>query len=149
MKNLILFSVLFLTLLFIVDNAVSQTIGKSDSTNMGWDQLADDMEVFMERLEFKDGAFEKWEKIPNIRQLVVLDAWAAFALPYMEGVLPTIDDDQVRQDAAAYIGWLQGDKDLGMKWVTLSNERQQAVYEARNKPDIDAMKILIARLRGN
>lgn len=128
---------------------MSQTNGKSDSTNMGWNQLADDMEVFMERLEFKDGSFEKWEKIPNIRQLVVLDAWAAFALPYMEGVLPTIDDEQVRQDATTYIGWLQGDKDLGMKWITLSNERQQAVYEARNKPDVEAMKILIARLRGN
>jgi hypothetical protein len=152
MKNLILLSVLFLTLLLTANNsrAMTQTNSdKPDSTDMGWTQLADDLEVFLSRLEFQDGAYEKWQAIPNTRQLVAIDAWAAFAVPYMEGYVPVMEDDQAREDAAAYIGWLQGDKNLGANWVALSQERKNAMYTARNKPEIEALKILITRLRSN
>lgn len=156
MKNLILLSVLFLTFILTANNSqsmpepmTSSNTQTSDTTDMGWTQLADDLEVFLSRLEFQDGAYEKWQAIPNIRQLVAIDAWAAFAVPYMEGYVPVMENDQAREDAAAYIGWLQGDKDLGAKWVALSQERKNAMYTARNKPEIEALKILIARLRGN
>jgi hypothetical protein len=152
MKNLILLSVLFLTLVLTANNSKSMTSSNtqtSDSTDMGWTQLADDLEVFLARLEFQEGAYEKWQAIPNIRQLVAIDAWAAFAVPYMEGVVPVTEDDQAREDAASYIGWLQGDKELGAKWVAFSQERKNAMYTARNKPEIEALKILIARLRSN
>jgi len=152
MKNLILLSVLFLTLVLTANNSQSMTSSKtqiSDTTDMGWTQLADDLEVFLARLEFQEGAYEKWQAIPNIRQLVAIDAWVSFAVPYMEGAVPVTEDDQAREDAASYIGWLQGDKELGAKWVALSQERKNAMYTARNKPEIEALKILIARLRSN
>lgn len=150
MKNIILFSVLFLTFIFTQkSNSMQNPELKTDSTDMGWSQLADDLEIFLARLEFQDGAFEKWQVIPNIRQLIAIDAWAAFAVPYMEGYVPVMEDDQAREDAAAYIGWLQGDQELGSKWVALSQERKNAMYTARNKPEIEALKILINRLRSN
>lgn len=155
MKNAILFSVLFLTFIFNLNYSYSmqapeQNPGqKADTMDMGWTQLADDLEVFLARLEFQDGAYEKWQAIPNIRQLIAIDAWAAFAVPYMEGYVPVMEDDQAREDAAAYIGWLQGDKDLGAKWIALPQERKNAMYTARNKPEIEALKILINRLRSN
>ena len=156
MKNLILLSVLFLTLVLTANNShsmsdpmTSSSTQTSDTTDMGWSQLADDLEVFLSRLEFQDGAYEKWQAIPDIRQLVAIDAWAAFAVPYMEGYVPVMEDDRAREDAAAYIGWLQGDKDLGAKWIALPQERKNAMYTARNKPEIEALKILIARLRSN
>ena len=114
---------LLLTLIFILTLTFSNCFSQSDTDKFGWKQIADDLEVFIERLEFKDGAYEKWEAIPNIRQLSAIDAWVAFAVPFMEALLPTINDEQIRNDAITYTGFLRGDAESAEKWIALSSDR--------------------------
>ena len=139
---------LLLTLIFILTLTFSNCFAQSDTTDkFGWNQIADDLEVFIDRLEFKDGAYEKWEAIPNIRQLSAIDAWVAFAVPFMEALLPTIDDEQIRSDAMTYTGFLRGDTESAEKWIALSSERKNAMFNTRNKLEIEALKMLIKRYR--
>ncbi len=139
---------ILITLIFLLTLSFSNCFAQSDTLDKyGWKQIADDLEVFIERLEFKDGAYEKWEAIPNIRQLSALDAWVAFAVPFMEALLPTIDDEQIRTDAMTYTGFLKGDTESAEKWTALSSDRKNAMFNTRNKLEIEALKMLIKRYR--
>jgi hypothetical protein len=130
--------------------ALSTSHAQTDTTDrFGWKQIANDLEVFIDRLEFKDGAYEKWEAIPNLRQLAAIDAWVAFAVPFMESLMPTIDDEQIRDDAMTYTGFLNGNTESAEKWTALSETRKNAMFDIRNKLEIEALKILIERFRGN
>ena len=66
----------------------------------------------------------------------------------MESLIPAIDDEQIREDAMTYTGFLNGNTDSAEKWIALSEMRKNAMFDIRNKLEIEALKVLIKRYRG-